>query len=55
MTGRFIAAAKSAYQYPLIIKHLWHAPLLQARRSGDRLSRLEVASPTASSGGGLVA
>src|ERR1700722_10710879 len=30
MTGRFIAAAKSAYQYPLIIKHLWHAPLLQA-------------------------
>ena len=30
-TGRVIAAAKSAYQYPLIIKHLWHAPLLQAR------------------------
>lgn len=30
MTGRIIAAAKSAYQYPLIIKHLWHAPLLQA-------------------------
>jgi acyl-CoA synthetase (AMP-forming)/AMP-acid ligase II len=30
MTGRVIAAAKSAYQYPLIIKHLWHAPLLQA-------------------------
>src|SRR5215831_14042692 len=25
-----MAAAKSAYQYPLIIKHLWHAPLLQA-------------------------
>ena len=24
------AAAKSAYHYPLIIKHLWHAPLLQA-------------------------
>lgn len=30
MTGRIIAAAKSAYQYPLIVKHLWHAPLLQA-------------------------
>jgi fatty-acyl-CoA synthase len=30
MTGKVIAAAKSAYQYPLIIKHLWHAPLLQA-------------------------
>lgn len=28
MPGRVIA--KSAYQYPLIIKHLWHAPLLQA-------------------------
>src|SRR5215831_1244526 len=25
-----IAAAESAYHYPLIIKHLWHAPLLQA-------------------------
>ena len=30
MTGRVIAVAKSAYQYPLIVKHLWHAPLLQA-------------------------
>src|ERR1700751_5303956 len=29
-TGRVIAAAKSAYHYPLLIKHLWHAPLLQA-------------------------
>ena len=28
--GFGIAAAKSAYHYPLIIKHLWHAPLLQA-------------------------
>ena len=27
---RVIAAAKSAYHYPLIVKHLWHAPLLQA-------------------------
>jgi hypothetical protein len=25
-TDRVIAAAKFAYQYPLIIKHLWHAP-----------------------------
>jgi acyl-CoA synthetase (AMP-forming)/AMP-acid ligase II len=30
MTSRVTAAAKSAYHYPLIIKHLWHAPLLQA-------------------------
>jgi len=30
MMGKVVAAAKSAYQYPLIIKHLWHAPLLQA-------------------------
>src|ERR1700746_2242738 len=29
-TGRIIAAAKSTYHYPLLIKHLWHAPLLQA-------------------------
>src|SRR5215475_8654871 len=28
--GSGIAAAKSAYHYPLLIKHLWHAPLLQA-------------------------
>jgi fatty-acyl-CoA synthase len=28
--GNGIAAAKAASQYPLIIKHLWHAPLLQA-------------------------
>src|SRR5580704_6487592 len=33
-TGRIIAAAKSAYQYPLLIKHLWHAPLLQAPDQG---------------------
>ena len=30
MTGRLIQVAKSAYQYPLLIKQLWHAPLLQA-------------------------
>ena len=29
-SDRVIAAAKSAYHYPLLIKHLWHAPLLQA-------------------------
>jgi fatty-acyl-CoA synthase len=29
-TGSVIAAAKAAYHYPLLIKHLWHAPLLQA-------------------------
>src|SRR5215468_4715500 len=28
--GVGIAAAQSAYHYPLLIKHLWHAPLLQA-------------------------
>lgn len=30
MTGKLITAASSAYGYPLLIKHLWHAPLLQA-------------------------
>jgi fatty-acyl-CoA synthase len=30
MSGRLIATAKSAYSYPLLIKQLWHAPLLQA-------------------------
>jgi len=30
MTGKVIAPAKSAYHYPLLIKQLWHAPLLQA-------------------------
>ena len=28
--GSGIAASKSAYHYSLLIKHLWHAPLLQA-------------------------
>ena len=32
--GSGIVAAKSAYHYPLIIKHLWHAPLLQAADQG---------------------
>jgi fatty-acyl-CoA synthase len=30
MTGRFIQAARSAYKYPLLIKQLWHTPLVQA-------------------------
>src|SRR5262245_55047785 len=28
--GKVVMAAKPAYRYALIIKHLWHAPLLQA-------------------------
>jgi len=28
MTGRLIQVTKSAYQYPLLIKQLWHTPLL---------------------------
>jgi fatty-acyl-CoA synthase len=30
MTGRFVQGAKSAYKYPLLIKQLWHTPLMQA-------------------------
>jgi fatty-acyl-CoA synthase len=30
MTGRLIHAAKSAYEYPLLIKQLLHTPLMQA-------------------------
>ena len=30
MTGRFINVTNSAYPYPLLIKQLWHTPLLQA-------------------------
>ncbi|MDX6457856.1 MAG: hypothetical protein QOE55_1553, partial [Acidobacteriaceae bacterium] len=26
MVGRLIQATKSAYQYPLIFKQLWHTP-----------------------------
>ena len=29
MVGRLIQVTKSAYQYPLIFKQLWHTPLLQ--------------------------
>src|ERR1700689_1574982 len=30
MVGRLIQTAKSAYQYPLIFKQLWHTPSVQA-------------------------
>jgi fatty-acyl-CoA synthase len=30
MVGRLIQIAKSAYQYPLILKQLWHTPLMQS-------------------------
>jgi len=30
MTGRLIQVTKDAYQYPLLIKQLWHTPLQQA-------------------------
>ena len=30
MVGRLIQTAKSAYQYPLIFKQLWHTPCVQA-------------------------
>ncbi|OKO76000.1 fatty acid--CoA ligase [Bradyrhizobium sp. AS23.2] len=30
MVGRLIQSAKSAYQFPLIFKQLWHTPLVQA-------------------------
>jgi fatty-acyl-CoA synthase len=30
MIGRYIEGARSAYQYPLLIKQLWHTPLRQA-------------------------
>jgi hypothetical protein len=29
VTGRLIQVARSAYQYPLILKQLWHTPLVQ--------------------------
>jgi fatty-acyl-CoA synthase len=55
MVGRLIQIAKSAYQYPLILKQLWHTPLLQSpdqeivyrdrtrlsyRQLGQRIGRL---------------
>src|ERR1700751_1443228 len=55
MVGRLIQVAKSAYQYPLIFKQMWHTPLLQAqdqeivyrdrtrlayRQLGERIGRL---------------
>lgn len=55
MVGRLIQATKSAYRYPLILKQLWHTPLLQSaeqeivyrdrtrltyRQLGERIGRL---------------
>lgn len=55
MVGRLIQVAKSAYRYPLILKQLWHTPLLQSpeqeivyrdqkrltyRQLGERIARL---------------
>ena len=31
MTARLIQAASSAYQFPLLFKHIWNTPLLQAQ------------------------
>jgi len=31
LVGKLIQVTKSAYQYPLIIKQLWHTPLVQAQ------------------------
>ena len=31
MTARLIQAASTAYQFPLLFKHIWNTPLLQAR------------------------
>jgi len=59
MVGRLIQVAKSAYQYPLIFKQLWHTPLVQSpdqeivyrdrkrftyREIRDRIGRLASAS-----------
>src|ERR1700755_568843 len=30
MSGRLIQVTKSAYKYPLLVKQLWHTPLMQA-------------------------
>src|SRR3954449_2342020 len=30
MTGKFIRAATAAYKYSLLLKQLWHTPLVQA-------------------------
>jgi fatty-acyl-CoA synthase len=55
MVGRLIQVTKSAYHYPLILKQLWHTPLLQSpdqeivyrdrkrltyRQLGERIGRL---------------
>lgn len=48
MTGRLIQAASSAYQFPLLFKHIWNTPLLQARdqevvyRDAKRFTYVEI-------------
>ena len=41
MTGRFVRAPSPTYEYPLLLKQLWHTPLVQAPESRDRISRLD--------------
>jgi len=43
MAGRLISVARSAYQYPLLIKQLLHAPMLQTPDQADRLSGSQTA------------
>ena len=64
MTEMFTQVAKSAYKYPLLIKQLWHAPLVQApdqvivyrdikrftyRQLHERIGRSRPASPGSAS------
>jgi fatty-acyl-CoA synthase len=48
VTGRLIQAASSAYQFPLLFKHIWNTPLLQARdqevvyRDAKRFTYVEI-------------
>src|SRR5271157_6207240 len=48
VTGRLIQTASSAYQFPLLFKHLWNTPLLQARdqqvvyRDAKRFTYVEI-------------
>lgn len=48
MTGRLIQTASSAYHFPLLFKHIWNTPLLQARdqqvvyRDAKRFTYVEI-------------
>ena len=48
MIGRLIQTAKSAYHFPLLFKHIWNTPLLQARdqqvvyRDAKRFTYVEI-------------